>query len=73
MLSMLDADLLGTTMVAVALVAGGALALWSLPWSDEALDEVRREADGVRRHLGGRGRAGEAGESEAGPQAQVAA
>ncbi len=75
MISMLNAELLGTTLMALSLVAGAALALWSLPWTDEDLDQVQRDANGVRDHLAGRrgDRSARDGRPGSSARAQVAA
>ncbi|MBM4365819.1 MAG: hypothetical protein FJ102_06355 [Deltaproteobacteria bacterium] len=52
MLTLFDADLvgwMGTMAVALALVGGAALALWSLPWTDAELDALDRDARQVAR------------------------
>ncbi len=56
MLTLFDADLvgwMGTMAVAVALVGGAALALWSLPWTNAELDALDRDARQVARKWGG--------------------
>jgi hypothetical protein len=44
MLATLDADMMGTMLMAAALVLGAALALWSLPWTDAELEAVNHDA-----------------------------
>ncbi len=56
MLTLFDADLvgwMGTMAVAVALVGGAALALWSLPWSSAELDALDGDLKAVGRKWSG--------------------
>lgn len=48
----MDLNLISTLLMTIGLTGGAALALWSLPWSEQELRVANEDAHAARRRLG---------------------